>query len=163
MSILIREQFLNHLQPWAFTLVSQIYSSIWNLQFILITGHLRDTMIFCLMHVRLIKFAQCKIANRTSSPKVWHFIAYLILTKPNQLPNLTLRGRFSLPSSKKSDIFLIRFIISLLNLKLLFPINKQFSIDSFLDCEGHHRIFRATHSSIYCTQFPPSPDPFYML
>jgi len=26
-------------------------------------------------------------------------------------------------------------------LKLLFPINKQFSIDSFLDWEGHHQVY----------------------
>jgi len=63
-----------------------------------------------------------------------------------------------LPSSKRSDIYwsdpsdLIPPL--LLYIKLLFPINKQSGIDSFLDWEGLHWDFSATFTS------PPISIPF---
>jgi len=49
---------------------------------------------------------------------------------------------------------LIGFFISLLFVKPLFPINKQFSVDAFLDWEGHHWDIRSTGSSHHHSQFP---------
>jgi len=52
-------------------------------------------MTFCLMHVRLIKFAECKFTNHTSLPKVQSSPLFCLpnLTRPNQPPNLTLQGQ----------------------------------------------------------------------
>jgi len=42
-----------------------------------------------------------------------------------------------------------------LYIKPLFPIDKQFSIDSFSWLEGHHYDSRASRSSCHCSQFLP--------
>jgi len=60
------------------------------------------------------------------------------------IPAFTFPDVSVLSSSKMFDIFLIRFFISLLYIKPLFPMNKQFSIDSFLDWKGHHWV--STHT-----------------
>jgi len=46
------------------------------------------------------------------------------------------------------DIFLIHFFTYFFYLKSLVPINKQFSIDSFLDWEDHHWDFCLSPSSL---------------
>jgi len=66
------------------------------------------------------------------------------------------RGRIFSDPFIYQDIFLIRFFISLLCIKPLVSINKQFSIDSFLDWEGHHCDFCSSCSSRHLPQFSPS-------
>jgi len=68
-----------------------------------------------------------------------------------------LRSRcFSSPCSKSSVIFLIQSFLSLLYIKPLFPINKQFNIDSFLEWEGLHWDFFPLPSSPRRSLFMPS-------
>jgi len=49
-----------------------------------------------------------------------------------------------------------KFLDIILCIKPLFPINKQFSIDSFLDWEGHHWYFayHPHHGNHSCTSVP---------
>jgi len=54
------------------------------------------------------------------------------------------------------DIFFIRFFTCLVYIKPFVPINKQFSIDSFLDWEDHHWDFSLSRSSIIAHMFLPS-------
>jgi len=61
-----------------------------------------------------------------------------------------LPANFCLPSQMRSESFLI----FLLYIKPLFPINKQFSIDSFLDLEGHRKDSCSSHHllTLYSSQ-----------
>jgi len=66
-------------------------------------------------------------------------------------------ANFSL-QSVRSESFFIHFFISLLYLKPLFPIDKQFSIDAFLDWEGHHW----DSCSIYSFRQRSEYQPYYL-
>jgi len=75
--------------------------------------------------------------------------------------------RFTLPtvlvslSSKRSNIFIDPFLYLLLYSKpLVSNINIQFSIESFLDWEGHHRDSCLSHSSCHRSKFPTSVNAF---
>jgi len=67
---------------------------------------------------------------------------------PNRQPLFSFSPFQFYPLQRGQLFFMIRFFISLLFKKPLFPINRQFRIDSyFLDWEGHHWDFRLTRSS----------------
>jgi len=74
---------------------------------------------------------------------------------PNRLPCFHSPA-WAQPPLRGPIFFLIRSLLFLLYLKPLFPINKQFSIDSFLDWEGLHWDFCSLPSFLKRSQFPPS-------
>jgi len=102
--------------------------------------------IFCFQAQSLFKHAAvclsclpCKVTHSKQAAVMFSFPFYF-------------PAAFSLPSSMRSESFLIPFFISLLYLMPLFPINKHFSIDSFL----HHWDSLSSCSSNHHMQFPHS-------
>jgi len=67
-------------------------------------------------------------------------------------------SRYFLDPFLYQDIFLIHFCISFLYNKSLVSINKQVSIDSFVDCKGHHWDICCSSSPAISAFASPPPD-----